>query len=398
MVQFVNILDFMMVMPLGPDFSRELGIPTHQMGWVGGAYTASAFLSGVVGSFFLDRLDRRLALVGALIGLAVATIAGGFATDLPSLLAARMLAGWFGGPATSVALAIVSDQVPSSRRGRAMGLVMLAFSVASILGVPAGLELARIGSWRTPFYGVGALCLLLTGAAFLLLPPLKHHLAHAQHKGVQALTQIFKSPLAWTAFASIAASMMTGFLLIPNLSPYLQLNLHFPRERLGLLYFIGGVCTLLVGRTLGAWVDRVGSTRVMSATTLVFGLVVYFFVIHERTGELGSGWIAFFFASFMVSMSSRNIALQSLASQVPKPEVRAQFMSLQNSVQHLASAAGAGLSSLILATGADGRLGGMRQLGILSILISWTLPFLIGTMERQVRAREINSLPRRERR
>lgn len=391
MVQFVNILDFMMVMPLGPDFSKELGIATHQMGWVGGAYTASAFLSGIVGSFFLDRLDRRIALVGALIGLSAATVAGGFATDLAGLLAARMLAGWFGGPATSIALAIVSDQVPPSRRGRAMGLVMLAFSVASILGVPAGLELARLGSWRTPFYGVGALCLILTGAAFLLLPPLKEHLVHAQHKGVDALAKIIKSRLAWTAFASIAASMLTGFLLIPNLSPYLQLNLHFPRERLGSLYFVAGICTLLVGRTLGVWVDRVGSSRVMIAATLTFGLVVYFFLVHQWSEELGLGWIAFFFASFMVTMSSRNIALQSLASQVPRPEVRAQFMSLQNSIQHLASATGAGLSSLVLATGADGRLGGMPRLGILAILISWTLPFFTWTMERQVRARQMGN-------
>ena len=35
-VQFVNILDFMMVMPLGPDFSTELGIATSNLGIVGG--------------------------------------------------------------------------------------------------------------------------------------------------------------------------------------------------------------------------------------------------------------------------------------------------------------------------------------------------------------------------
>jgi len=102
-----------------------------------------------------------------------ATAAGGFAWDLHSMVAARILAGMFGGPATSLALAIVSDVVPPERRGRAMGLVMSAFSLASVLGVPAGLELARMGGWAAPFFGVAALGAVLTALAIRLLPPLR---------------------------------------------------------------------------------------------------------------------------------------------------------------------------------------------------------------------------------
>ena len=68
-VQFVNVLDFMMVMPLGPDFAKDLGIPLSHLGYIGGAYTASASVAGVAGAFFLDRFDRRQALVVALLGL-----------------------------------------------------------------------------------------------------------------------------------------------------------------------------------------------------------------------------------------------------------------------------------------------------------------------------------------
>ena len=45
-VQFVNVLDFMMVMPLGPDFARALDIPVSRLGLVGGVYTAAAAVSG----------------------------------------------------------------------------------------------------------------------------------------------------------------------------------------------------------------------------------------------------------------------------------------------------------------------------------------------------------------
>jgi predicted MFS family arabinose efflux permease len=99
-VQFVNILDFVMVMPLGPDFARALAIPVSQLGVIGGSYTAAAAVSGIAVSFFLERFDRRRALAGAMLGLVAATAAGGLTVGLRSLVLARIAAGVFGGPAT----------------------------------------------------------------------------------------------------------------------------------------------------------------------------------------------------------------------------------------------------------------------------------------------------------
>src|SRR5437899_12954266 len=92
-VQFVNILDFMIVMPLGPDFARALGIPLSHLGYIGGSYTAAACVSGLAGAFFLDRFDRKKALGVAMIGLAVGTLAGAFARGIGTLMLARVVAG-----------------------------------------------------------------------------------------------------------------------------------------------------------------------------------------------------------------------------------------------------------------------------------------------------------------
>src|SRR5438067_9113603 len=108
-VQFVNILDFVIVMPMGPDFAAALGIPSSRLGLIGGSYTAAAAVSGLAGSFFLDRFDRRPALGVAMLGLVAGTAICGLATGLPSLMAARLLAGFFGGPATSLAFSIIAD-------------------------------------------------------------------------------------------------------------------------------------------------------------------------------------------------------------------------------------------------------------------------------------------------
>src|SRR5438270_9501136 len=83
-VQFVNILDFVMVMPLGPDFAAALGIPSSRLGMIGGSYTAAAAVAGLAGSLFLDRFDRRPALGVAMLGLVAGTAMGGFAGGLTS--------------------------------------------------------------------------------------------------------------------------------------------------------------------------------------------------------------------------------------------------------------------------------------------------------------------------
>ncbi len=74
-VQFVNILDFVIVMPMGPELAAQLGFSKAHVGYINGAYTAAASLMGFLGSFFLDRFDRRTALAVSLVGLVLGTLA-----------------------------------------------------------------------------------------------------------------------------------------------------------------------------------------------------------------------------------------------------------------------------------------------------------------------------------
>ena len=116
-VQFVNIVEFMMVAPLGPDFVAGFGMASADIGLVAGSYTAAAAIATILSAIFLDRFERRKALVLCVGGLCLGTAAGAFAYDLHSLIAARVLAGVFGGPATAIALAMIADVVAPERRG-----------------------------------------------------------------------------------------------------------------------------------------------------------------------------------------------------------------------------------------------------------------------------------------
>ncbi len=380
-VQFVNILDFMMVMPLGPDFADELGIAASHLGVIGGAYTAAAAVSGIVAASFLDRFDRRSALICAVLGLVVATALGGFASGLWSLIAARVLAGAFGGPATSVALAIVADVVPPERRGRAMGLVMSAFSVASVLGVPMGLKLASMGGWRLPFFAVAGLGLVVAFLGIPLLPSLRGHLQHGRAASLGMFSLLTRPVVALSLLATVI-SMSGHFAIIPNLSAYVQFNLGYPREQLGWLYMAGGFVSFASLRVAGRVTDRFGPARSAAFGSLLYVITLYVGFIEP----LAAVPIMAIFVGFMITGSFRFVPMQALSSRVPHPSERARFMSLQSCVQHMASATGAFIASQILSTAPDKSLVGMDVVAMFTATLALLLPFMLAVVESRVNA------------
>jgi predicted MFS family arabinose efflux permease len=321
-----------------------------------------------------------------MLGLVAGTALGGFATSLPTLLASRMVAGAFGGPATSLSFSIVADVVPQERRGRAMGIVMGAFSIAQVFGVPAGLELARQLGWRAPFIVVAGIGVLIAACAVLLLPPLRGHLQG--RKELVPLSQLVAQRNVRLSWAMTFVAMAGGFVLIPNLSAYVQYNLGYPRARLGLLYFVAGLVSLVGLQLAGRITDRFGSFRTGSAGSLLLAVTIFGgFVLQPPPVP-----VLAIFVPFMLAMSFRNVAYNTLTSKVPRPDERARFMSIQSSVQHTASALGAFLSARMLGSRPDGSLAGMDHVALVAIALTLALPLFLFGVESSVRRRPATPL------
>jgi predicted MFS family arabinose efflux permease len=382
-VQFVNILDFMMVMPLGPDFARALGMPLSRLGIVGGSYTAAAAISGLIASLFLERFDRRSALAVTMTGLVLATGLGGLANTEWQLVAARILAGAFGGPASALALSVVADVIPPARRGKAMGAVMGAFAAASVLGVPAGLKLAELGSWRTPFFAVAGLGALVAAMAVFWLPSLRGHIALAAHAGDQSLLSMFRRREVQLAMALTLLTMAGSFSVIPNISGYVQFNLAFPRADLGQMYLLGGVISFFATRLVGSLIDKFGSSKTGIAGCIALILVTYggFYATPPWFS------VPVVFGGYFLAMAFRNVPYNVLMSLVPGPAERARFMSLQSSVQHLAASLGAFASSKIVSE-SGGKVVHMDRVAAFSIALTLTLVPLFLAMQAAINQRK----------
>lgn len=365
-LQFVYLVDFMMVLPLGPDLAREHGFALDRLGWLAAAYTLASALSGLITFRLLDRFDRKPALLLTFGLLALATFATTLFHGLPALMAARALTGAFGGPAVAIGMAIVIDLTPPEQRGKAMAKVMLGFSLAAIAGVPLGLELARIGGWRAPFYMVAALAALVLVAMALLLPALEGHLNAREKVSARIL---LARPAVRLAMLLQGASAFSAFLVIPHFSAYFLLNLGFPRAQLGALYFAGGVVALITVQLLGRLADRAGPVLAAALASSAFcaGLAPFF--------GIGAALPILFFVLFMAGNAGRNVTMAATCSQVPSPHERAGFMSLQSLVQDVAIGAAALLTSWQLGEAADGSLAGMAPVAALAGVIALGVAF-----------------------
>lgn len=374
-MQFIHIVDFMLVMPLGPDFSRSIGMDASKIGIVGGIYTFAAAVSTLICYRFLDRFERKRAILVAIAGLAIATAVTAIAWSYHSLLVMRALAGLFGGPVSALAMATISDTVAVERRGRAFGILMAAFSAAAVLGVPIGLELAHRFSWPAAFVVTG----VATGVIWLVLWARMPALPASQVSGQRpmALSGVFADQRYRLGLAVMFASMFSIFLLIPHLSAYWQFNRGFAREHLSLLYTAGGVASFFAAWGAGWLVDRRGAVTAMVVLAGCLCITTF--------GAFVMQWqwpVVVIFVSYMAFAAGRSVPGQTLSSQVPAANRRASYMALQSTVQSLGSGVAAICSSAIVAENADHSLVNLPIVGSLSIAALLVLIWLCYRLQR----------------
>src|SRR5437867_2117797 len=238
-VQFTHIVDFMILMPLGPQLMRALQIGPWHFSALVAAYTISSGVVGLLVAPFIDRFDRRKLLLFAYGGFIAGTLACALSQSANALLAARALSGAFGGLSISMVMAIIGDVVPAERRAAGMGIVMTAFSVAAAVGVPFGLQLAQRLRWEAPFFMLAGFASLMWTIAFLRLQAVRGHLENGQAR--RAFGELLRDTNAGRALLFMVAMVFGHFVIIPLLSPYLVYNIGLPERDLFLVYFTVGV-------------------------------------------------------------------------------------------------------------------------------------------------------------
>lgn len=279
---FVDMLGFLMVMPLLPFYADRLGASPLVIGLMVSVFALAQLLMAPYLGKISDRKGRRPTLMfgisvaaGGFLLLALACSEWAIARISPVWLIALIFISRFvagaGGATTGVVQAYVGDAIVPEERAKALGWISAATSAGVMIGPALG-SLAAFGGPAVPGLVATGLCLLNLLFVNRWVPESSSAEARAEAKqeqpaslGKRMLT-VFQHPrrpvsrLIWI----YAVGMMAFMAMNAVLALFLQKRFGITEKSFGLIYtFVGGISLVMRSLLLGPAVRRFGENGVM---------------------------------------------------------------------------------------------------------------------------------------
>lgn len=305
---FVDMIGFLMVLPLLPFYAERLGADPVVVTLLVAAFSFAQLLTSPFWGRFSDRLGRRPMIILGLVVSAAAFVLFGWASGLAGeravlypgsetmglwlLFVSRIIQG-AGGGTTGVVQAYVTDVVPSGDRAKALGWMSAATSAGVTLGPALGSLAARWGE-AAPGLIAAALCLANALFAWFLLPePERDDGGHdgEETEERQSIRETFVRVLTHPgreihALIYVYAFGMMAFMAMNSVvALFLERKFGATDQSIGWFYvYVGAMSFIMRAVILGPVVGRLGEVRTLrlGALSIGFGLAAVSF-----SGELG---------------------------------------------------------------------------------------------------------------
>ncbi len=143
-----------------PTISADLRIDVTAAGWVMNSYflllVGTILVTGRVG----DLIGHRRVFACGIVIFGVASVLAGLANRLEPLVVARSIQGIGSAMVFGTSLALVTEAMPTARRGIAIGVLTMSSGAAALVGVAFSVYAAQQLSWHWAFYVMGPLALV----------------------------------------------------------------------------------------------------------------------------------------------------------------------------------------------------------------------------------------------
>lgn len=330
-----------------PTVQNALSATGTQLLWVSNAY--ALFLSALilVGGSLGDLFGRRRIFAIGIVWFAAASVLCGIAPDADFLIAARALKGVGGALMVPGSLALISALFPSDRRGRAIGTWSMFSTLTTLFGPLLGGWLAEQGLWRVIFLINIPLAIIALAVLLAKVPENRSSTSGRRLDWVGALLATLSlaaitygfteaSRLGW-GDSLVAISVATGLVLLVvfvlyerraahpmvdlrlfrsrtfsgtnllTLFLYAALNLFifftpinlvqiqgYPQTVAGLTNLPFSILLILLSRTAGVWVDRIGARPLLIAGPAITGVGFAMMALPGLTGGTTDYWLTYF--------------------------------------------------------------------------------------------------------
>jgi predicted MFS family arabinose efflux permease len=366
----------MLIMPLGDIFIKTFGINAQEYSFLVSAYALGATVTSIGAFLYLDRYDRKVSLLFLYGGFVIGTFLCGLANSYWLLVCLRFVTGAFGGVIGALAFAVASDLYPFKERGRAMGILVGAFSAASALGVPFGLYLAATYNWRIPFLSLGGLGLIFLGLIFWKFPNMRDHINNRKEVPSigNTIAALVSDKNQLNALLLGAILILGHFMIIPFISPYMIRNVGFSQMDVTKIFLCGGLAMVISAPLVGKWTDRAGVIKVFSIFILL-SFIPTIAITHMPSQPV---WFALIFTTmFFITGSGRMIPANTLITASVGNETRGSFMSMKSALQQLAIALASLISGWIVVINDEGYYENYNWVAYVSIFFCLICLYLI---------------------
>lgn len=359
-----------MIAGLLPALARDLNVGLPAAGQLVTAFSLAYAVGAPVMAVLTARLERRRLLALAIAGFSIANLLAALAPNYAGLLAARLLLAFAAASFMPAASGYAAASGGLERRGRALSMVTNGLSLAIVAGVPLGVLVGQRFGWRATFLAVGGLAALsLVGILF------------GMPKQVPGTTASLGERLALTRRPDILAVLATSVLTVAGtftvytyLSVFLAGVAEIGPQGLALVLLGFGVASA-VGTQLGGTAADYWGARY---TVIVgCGLTLLAYLVLSLGAALGpaQALLALLPAILLWGLASWGLITAQQARLVAlAPTLAAVSLSLNSSAIYLGSAMGAAVGALVIADGAEGRLGwvaaGFSLAALLAVLAS----------------------------
>lgn len=329
-VLFIGVSDTQLIPPLLDRIAGDVGVSAGTAGLIVTVYALAAALSAFVIGPISDRFGRRALIGYALALFGASSLVTYQSSYLSTLIAARLLTGLSGGALSTLSLSLTADLYPYTQRGKAMGIVSMAYFAAFVVGIPVGTVLAATYSWRVVFLLLAGLAVVVLAVAALALPP------EGQRPPARPLGTVLEHFRRSDRLAGILAALLTSGGLVGFLTymgPWLAAG-GVRVESIGLLFMAAGT-TAAVASPLSGWLaDRLGKIAVVSWSNMV--LPVFFLVVPR----VGWGLPLFILVGLLsVAASARQGPLHAVTTELVASDLRGSYVALRNAASQLGIAA-----------------------------------------------------------
>lgn len=281
---FFTGLAISQILPFLPLYISQMGVTSHEAlsMWSGLTFSITFLISAIVSPMWgslADRKGRKLMLLRASLGMAIAILLQAFATNVWQLFLLRGVMGLTSGYIPN-AMALVASQVPRERSGWALSTLSTA-QISGVIGGPlmGGVIADHIGLRAVFFITATLLMVSFLVTLFLIKEGVRPTLKKSERLSGKAVFASLPYPgLVISLFFTTMVIQLCNGSISPILALFIKsmlpdsTNIAFLS---GLIASVPGVSAFISAPRLGKLGDRIGTERILMAT-LVCAVVLFF--------------------------------------------------------------------------------------------------------------------------